>query len=453
MNVKDIIETEIESNGMDGEGVAHVDGKVVFIPYTLKGERVRAVVKTVKSRYATASVIKVLSPSADRVEPDCPHYFKCGGCDMRHVSESYRRKVLESELLNNLKKIAGLDGISVGFVQSEGAKATRNKVAMPFGYSGGKVVLGLYRQNSHVLEPVDCRMLGKFGKIAVQKTVEFCNERGFVPYDFKSGKGLLRHLVVREIGERATATLVINGDGLGAKAESELARRLPDNIDFFICKNTAANNVILGESVRLVKGNERMPVEVLGIKAELSPLSFFQVNDGVRDKLYEAAIGAVESPTLIDLYSGIGITSNLAARKCERVIAVEIVPQAVADAKRTAELNGNAEEIENVCGEVEKVLPRVLSEIDGEKDVLVDPPRKGCDGAVMNAIAAATPRKLIYISCNHATMCRDIKYFLSAAAEKGDGYAIEKCELFDMFPFTHHIETLIVLSHEKPNKK
>ncbi len=445
MNVKDIIEVEIESNGMDGEGIAHVDGKVVFVPYTLKGERVLATVKSVKPRYINASVIKVLLPSDNRVDPDCPHYFKCGGCDTRHISESYRREILVNDIKNNLKKIAGVDGISCDFVSCDGS-GTRNKVAMPFGVRDGKTVVGLYRHGTHELEPVDCKMLGAIGRKTVKAVVDFVNEKKLEPYCEKSGKGLLRHLVIREIDDHASVTLVVNGKGLGEKYEKELSKRFGDDVDFFVSENTRKNNVILGDAARLVSGNAALPVEVLGVKAELSPLSFFQVNDTVRDALYASAIGAVSSPTLIDLYSGIGITSNLAAAKCDSVYAVEVVPQAVKDADETAAINGNSERIENICGDVEKVLPALAQKICGEVDVLIDPPRKGCGAAVMKSVASLSPKNIIYISCNHATMCRDVAPLISG--EYGTGYSLESAKLFDMFACTHHVETLVCLERK-----
>ncbi|MDE6401200.1 MAG: 23S rRNA (uracil(1939)-C(5))-methyltransferase RlmD, partial [Clostridiales bacterium] len=185
-------------------------------------------------------------------------------------------------------------------------------------------------------------------------------------------------------------------------------------------------------------------VDVLGVKAELSPLSFFQVNDEIRDTLYIAAIGEVEADTLIDLYNGIGITSNLAARKCKKIVAVECVPQAVKDADRTAEINGNSDIIKNVCGKVEEVLSELKGEISGA-DVLIDPPRKGCGADVAASIASVRPNKLIYISCNHATMCRDIRAFLDVAPD----YELTDCRIFDMFPNTHHTEVLCVLCKKR----
>ena len=441
MNVKDIIEIEIQSSGMNGEGISRVDGKVVFVPYTLKGERVRAVVKQVKKNYVNASVIKILSPSEHRVTPKCPHYYKCGGCDMGHIDDEYRKDVLMSELIGNFKKIANLIVEPGEFVRSNGESPTRNKLSMPFGTVDGKTVLGLYRQDTHVVQPVVCGMSGKLSQKIAGVVTEFVGEKKLSVYNSETGKGLLRHLVVREIDGRASATLVINADGFDG--EQALSDRLPDGVDFFVCKNTKRNNVIMGDSVRLIKGNERLSVNVLGVKAELSPLSFFQVNDYVRDELYKSAIDFVSSATLIDLYSGIGITSNLAAGKCDRVIAVEAVPQAVADADRTAAQNGYSDKIQNICGDVAKVLGEIA--VKGGFDVLVDPPRKGCGADVMKAIAKMKPHNIIYISCNHATMCRDIRVF----RDNADGYEITECKLFDMFPSTHHVETLCVLSEKR----
>lgn len=440
MNVKDVIEVEIVSSGMDGEGIARVDGKVVFIPYTLKGERVRAVVKTVKKNFCTASVIKVLYPSEHRRTPECPHYYKCGGCDTMHLDDGYRTQMLKDELENNLAKIANIAAPDIRFVESE--TPHRNKIAMPFGVKDGKIILGMYAQNSHSLVPVGgCILPDALAASVIFAVAEFVNERKLSVYNESTGNGLLRHLVVRRAGERAQVTLVVNGERF--EGENELYGRLPSRCDLFVSPNTRKNNVILGDSVRLVGGNDRLPVEVLGVKTELSPLSFFQVNDFMRDKLYADALAHVDGDKLIDLYSGIGITSNLAARKGARVTAVECVPQAVADADRTAEINGNENSITNICGEVRDVLPRIARGNENA-DVLVDPPRKGCGSEVMRAIAELSPRKLVYISCNHATMCRDIRAFLDAA----DGYELCDIGLYDMFCNTHHVETLLCLKRK-----
>ncbi len=443
MNVNDIIDIDIISSGMNGEGIARVDGKVVFVPYTLSGESVRARVRQVKSKYINATVIKVLTPSRDRVAPDCPHYFKCGGCDMRHVTKDYRRDVLIDELKNNFSKIAGIDLGRVEFVPS--AFGRRNKIAMPFGIADGKIALGMYRYNSHTIEPVKCMMAGELTKCIINTVLDFANAEKLSVYDGKKN-GFLRHLVVREIGPRAAAAIVVNGDGLGKRLEDKLAALLPSEVDLFICPNTRNNNVIMGDTVRLVKGSPRLAVEVCGVKAELSPLSFFQVNDEIRDKLYLDAVSSLRSDTLIDLYSGIGILSNLALSRCGKVYAVEIVPQATADADHTASLNGNTDRIRNICGSVENILPKLKEQADRvvDTDIIVDPPRKGCTGGVMDSIAQFAPKTLVYISCNHATMCRDIRLFLDESKSCGYEYELDKVKIFDMFENTHHCETLAV---------
>lgn len=443
MKLGEIIELDIVSNGMNGEGVARCEGKPVFVPYAVAGERVRAVFMSVKKNYAFATVIKVLSPSEYRVKPTCPYYFKCGGCDMGHLSPDYRQSVLMAELSSNFKKIARLDVFPSEFIDCADKKACRNKLSMPFGSADGKVVLGLYRQNTHVVEPVECEKASDAIRSVCATVCAFATKKKLSVYNEATGRGLLRHAAVRAACGRAALTLVINGDGFDG--ESELAELLPDTVDLFVCPNTKRNNVIMGDTVRLIKGNARLKVEASGVKAELSPLSFFQVNDEIRDKLYAAALSALGSPKLIDLYSGIGITSNIAATAGKTVYAVECVPQAVADADRTATLNGNSDRIENVCGDVADVLNKLRP--NGETDVLVDPPRKGCGAEVMRAISALLPRTLVYISCNHATMCRDVRAFLDASPD----YEITDCRIFDMFPDTHHTETLAVLSRKNPN--
>lgn len=444
MNIKDLIEVEIEDSGMNGEGVARLDGKVVFVPYSLKGERVRVMIKSVKKNFVNASVVKVLSPSEHRVSPSCPHYFKCGGCDMQHVDSEYRKQSLMSELTNNLKKIADIDASPTVFVTDENAK--RNKLSMPFGLVNGRIVLGMYRQGTHVIEPVSCSLVDCEIMSVATLVERFSNDQKLSVYNEQTGRGLLRHFVARRINGGRISVVIVTSVKPKAELMAALTKALPKTVDLFYSVNSRRNNVVMGENVACVSGISKLSVDVLGVKAELSPLSFFQVNDSIRDKLYERAIGLVNSSTLVDIYSGIGITSNLASKKCDKVLAVECVPQAVKDADRTAELNGNTQKIKNVCGDAEVILPTL--NIEGECDVLVDPPRKGCESVVVDAIAKLKPNRLIYVSCNHATMCRDIRKFLDVAKENGENYELTVCEQFDMFPNTHHVETLVCLARK-----
>lgn len=230
MNVKELIELDITDSGMDGCGVARYGGKVVFVPYVLKGERVRAVVKSVNKNYAEASVVKILSPSPHRVAPACPHYYKCGGCDAAHYDGEYRRAALVGEIRNNLKKIAGVDFSDIGFVASDGFM--RNKIAMPFCLSGGKVALGMYRHRTHVALPVTCRFANAAMRGIADTVTEFCNAERLSVYDETTGKGLLRHLVMRTLGGRTAATLVINAERFAG--EDRLAALLPDVCDFYL---------------------------------------------------------------------------------------------------------------------------------------------------------------------------------------------------------------------------
>lgn len=440
MNLKQTIDIDIESNGVNGEGIARVDGKVVFVPFTLKGERVRAVVKCVKRKYAQADVIKVLSSSPYRKTPDCAQYFKCGGCDTCHIDDGYRKQTLVSELKNNLKKIAGIEFESIGFVESD--TLMRNKIAMPFGYDKGRVTLGMYRQGTHSFVSVidSCLLLNPNMRKISGIICDFANEFNIPCYNESTEDGILRHLVMRTVGGRTSATVVINAHDL--YNESELYSRLSGvECDLFVSTNTRKTNVIFGDSVRLIGGEPVLKAEVMGVRAELSPQSFFQVNDCIRDKIYKAAIDHIQSDTLIDLYSGIGITSNIAASKCKSVISVELSPQAVKNAVHTAELNGNGKTIDTRCGSVEKIINDITVQ---DCDVIVDPPRSGCGGNVMRAIAQIHPKNLIYISCNHATMSRDISELITAAPD----YSLISCDIYDMFPTTHHVETVVLLSRK-----
>lgn len=442
MKKGDIIEIDIDSSGMNGEGVARCDGLVVFVPYTLVGERVRAQVLTVKKSFATARVIKVLNASELRVKPDCENFFKCGGCDMMHITLDEERRIKTAEIENNLLKIGGISRSVDNFVDSPLELGYRNKAQFPFGRGvDGKIAIGYFKPNSHIFVPCsECLLLGDFIKPIVNVVLDFCNSEGLSVYDEATHNGLLRHLVIRKVDKRTAVTLVINGETI--KNIDKLANILPIEASLYINENKARTNVIIGKQYKLIKGDMNLPVQVLGVKAKLAPDAFMQINDGIRDLLYNQAIELMGDGVAVDLYSGIGITTNLLAKKCEKVYSIEIIESACENARDTARLNENTSKIEVICGDASIEMPKLAKRIVGEISVLLDPPRKGVDENVLTALLTLNPSKIVYISCNHATMARDIALINSLSDNQ---YTISELNAYNMFPRTHHVETLACL--------
>lgn len=443
MRKSDIIEIDIDSSGMNGEGVARCDGLVVFVPFTLIGERVRAQVLNVKKSFATARVIKVLNASELRVKPECENFFKCGGCDMMHITLDEERRIKTGEIENNLSKIGGISRKIDNFFDSPLELGYRNKAQFPFGRDkNGHIAVGYFKPNSHIFVPcAECLLVGDFIKPIISAVLDFCNSEGLSVYDETTHSGLLRHLIVRKVDNRIAVTLVINGESI--TNIDKLANKLPSETSLYINVNKAQTNVILGKQYRLIKGDMNLPVKVLGVKAMLAPDAFMQINDGIRDLLYSRAIELMGDGVAVDLYSGIGITSNLLAQKCEKVYSIEIVESACENARETALLNENASKIEVICGDAAIEMPKLVERINGEISVLLDPPRKGVDESVLKALLTLNPSRIVYVSCNHATMARDIALINTLS---GDQYTISELNAYNMFPRTHHVETLACLN-------
>lgn len=445
MRKGDIIEIDIDSSGMNGEGVARCDGLVVFVPFTLVGERVRAQVLNVKKSFATARVIKVLNASELRVKPVCENFFKCGGCDMMHITLYEERRIKTAEIENNLSKIGGISREIDTFIDSPLELGYRNKAQFPFGRdNNGKIAVGYFKPNSHIFVPcTECLLVGDFIKPIVGAVLDFSNLEGLSVYDETTHSGLLRHLVVRKVDKHIAITLVINGESI--KNIDKLANKLPPEASLYLNVNKANTNVILGKQYKLIKGDMNLPVEVLGVKAKLAPDAFMQINDGMRDLLYNRAIELMGDGIAVDLYSGIGITTNLLAQKCEKVYSIEIVESACENARETARLNENTSKIDVICGDAAVEMPKLAMRINGEISVLLDPPRKGVDESVLKALLTLNPSKIVYVSCNHATMARDIALINSLS---GDQYIISELNAYNMFPRTHHVETLACLKRK-----
>lgn len=441
--IGDEFEGVVSDFGMNGEGIVKDGAYPVFVPFAIVGEKVRVRIAYAKKDYAFGELIEVLTPSNDRIKPRCRYFGRCGGCDLQHLGAPLQEEVKRLNLQRTLLKTAGVD-VTVPEVVSGAPWAYRNKLSLPFGSMGrhGKIVLGFYEKKSHRVVPMrDCPLHGEWAREVIADVTEWANENGLKAYDEGTGKGLLRHLVARYV-TNLSLVLVVNGENV--PHIDNLARKLDAHFGtyaLYVSPNTAKTNVIMGDSVRLVRGKET--AQKLGaFSAVVSPLSFLQVNDEIRDRIYDdvcAALADFEGD-VTELYSGVGLlTAELALRLPDaRITAVEIVPEAVADARRLMERLGLCDRVTEVCADAAEYMKSLAA--DGSPRALVlDPPRKGCDESVLAAAVGAGYSRIVYVSCNPATLARDIKALLA------NGYGLSSLRPYDMFPQTMHVETLAVL--------
>ncbi len=444
----DVIECIIDDMGAFGEGITHIGGLTVFIPGALIGEKVSARVVLAKPSLAHAVLVKIISPSPYRVEPPCPYFRQCGGCSLQHLHYDAQLRLKQSIVANSLRKYAGIEFDVDGTVPSPDIFGYRNKLSLPVRYEKKRgTVCGLFAKKSHrIVEVENCLLQRAPTFDTAKKAFDFARSFGLEGYDEESGKGDIRHIIVRSLEDEISLTYVLNGEKreFERALELKLAELKPKDLSVHINRNTAKNNVILGNETRLVYG--RAEARLGDMAVETHPQAFFQVNGRVREKLYGAALAEVAGcKNVVDAYSGAGIMSALFARKAKRVVGIEISEAAVEVAKRLAKREG-LENLSFVLGDCAEKIGDVLRNSDGkETAVVLDPPKSGCAEKVIESLVASLPEKIVYISCNPATLARDLNALL-----KG-GFELVSVTPYDMFPQTTSIETLVVLSKKIPD--
>ncbi len=446
----DIIDAEIIDFGSNGEGVAKCGVYPIFVPFAVKGDVVRARITWTSKDYAFGEIVEVVQPSTHRVKPPCPYFEKCGGCDIQNVEHTFQLEMKRECVARALKKVGGFD-VEVPIPICLNEWEYRNKLALPFGRNkrSGRVYLGFFEKRSHSVVPMKwCKLHSNWAAELIDDVGEWANECGLSVYDELSGKGYLRHAVARML-DTLTLTLVVNSAGQNIEKLEELTQKLNRHFaDYtvFVSNNTKNTNVIMGENATLVYGTEK-PQNLGRYKAVVSPFSFLQVNDKVRDAIYDDVcehIGSDFDGEIVELYSGVGLlTAQIALRLPNaKITAVEIVKEASKNADalmRTLAIDN----VTNVCADAAKYVESI--EGNNTKRVLVlDPPRKGCDTRVLEVAKGAGFEKIIYVSCNPQTLARDLKTLSS-------NYQIVYIKPYDMFPQTRHVETLVQLSHKTPD--
>lgn len=442
----DLAELEIQSVSSDGSGVGRLDGMAVFVPGAVAGDRLRVRLVKVMPTYAYAIAEEVLSPSPDRCAPGCGAYPRCGGCSLRSMTYAAELRAKQGWVADALRRIGGFELQPNAILPSPQTEGYRNKAQYPIGSEGGRSFVGFYAPRSHRIIPADACPLQPevFGEIC-RSVCRYIDAAGAPVYDEETGTGLFRHIYLRQ-GEATgeiMVCLVVNGKTIPSpELLLEKLAAFPQVASVLYNINTERTNVILGGKDVLLRGRESISDTLCGIRVEISPRSFYQVNRRAAEVLYGEArrlCGLTGSETLLDLYCGAGAIGLSMADAVSRVIGVEIVPEAIADAKKNAERNGirNARFIAADAGEAAE---RLASEGLRPDIVVVDPPRKGCDQRTLEAVLAMAPQKIVMVSCNPATAARDLRFLADR------GYALREAAPVDLFPRTSHVETVVLMS-------
>ena len=454
MKKDDLIELTIEDLGVDGEGIGKVDGMAIFVKDAVPGDRVQAKVMKMKKSYGYARLMQVLDPSPERTESRCAFARQCGGCQLQAMTYEAQLDFKAKKVWNHLIRIGGITDLAKPeIIGMDDPWRYRNKAQFPFGTDKeGNPVTGFYAARSHNIIPcTECWLGVEENKVILEKILDHLKTYHISTYDEVSGKGLLRHVLIRKgftTGE-VMVCLILNGRTMPKLTELvDSLREVPGMTSITINVNTKNTNVIMGTEMISVWGQDYITDYIGNIKYQISPLSFYQVNPVQTKKLYETALEYADlkgNETVWDLYCGIGTISLFLAQKAGKVYGVEIVPQAINDARQNAKLNG-IKNAEFFVGKAEEVLPEKYEKEGIYADVIVvDPPRKGCDTAALETMVKMKPERIVYVSCDSATLARDVKWLVER------GYEVKKVKACDMFPGTVHVESIVLLSHKSPD--
>lgn len=462
----ELIEISIEDMGADGEGIGKYHGFTFFIKHAVIGDVIQALVLKIKKTYGYAKIVKILESSPFRVTPLCPLEGKCGGCQLQHLAYEKQLEYKQNKVKNALERIGGIRIVSQRcrgskdvcmepMIGMEDPFYYRNKAQFPVGRNkDGKVVIGFYAGHTHsIIDTTHCFIQANINECILKKVRDFLVNENISIYEEESHKGLVRHILTRvgfTTGE-VMVCLVVNGSVLPKQdILVKSLKEIDSEQDFFrlksVClnQNTERTNVILGDMIVPIWGETFITDYIGDVKYQISPLSFYQVNPVQTKKLYEKVLEYAQltgEETVWDLYCGIGTISLFLARYAKQVFGVEIIPQAIEDAKRNAEINhiGNAKFF---VGAAEEVLPRKYAEegVRIKADVVVvDPPRKGCDEVLLNTIVKMEPEKIVYVSCDPATLARDLKFLTGAR------YEVMRVVAVDQFGNSFHVEVVTCL--------
>ena len=444
MKKNDELILDITDTTAEGSGVGKYEGMAIFVPLTAVGDKVKTKILKVKKTYAYGKAMEILEPSPDRIEPDCPVFNKCGGCVYRHINYEAECKLKSNKVYEVIKRIGGVDMKPESILFEENTEHYRNKAQYPVSEEG---LAGFYAFHSHRIIPCNnCLLQPEIFAEIVKNAEDWIKKYNISIYDETKHKGLLRHIYIRraEVTGEIMFTAVINGEFLPfAKELTEKLKVLcGENLKSVqININKENTNVILGNECKVIYGEAYITDVLCGVKVRLSPLSFYQVNRKMAERLYQKAAEYAQpkNKTVLDLYCGAGTIGLSMAKIAKNIIGVEIVPEAIEDAKFNAELNV----IKNtrfICADAAKASEQLAKEGIQADVVIVDPPRKGCTPELIDTISSKfSPERVVYVSCDPATLARDIKIFTE------QGYELKEYTPADLFPRTAHVETVALL--------
>ena len=446
----DIINLTITSTTAEGSGVGKTeDGMAVFVPQSAVGDELKVRILKVKKSYAFGKIEEVLIASKSRVNPDCECFSKCGGCVWRHISYEEECKIKEQKVFDAVTRIGGIKNFGCRpILRSDNISRYRNKAQYPVGTDkNGNVIVGFYAFHSHsIINCNDCALQPEIFTQIVEVTKKFLNITNNPPYDEKTGKGRLRHIYIRlgEVTNELMICYVVNGNGL--KQEDLLVKMLKSEFynlkSVIINSNREKTNVILGAKNRVAYGREYITDELCGLKFKISPFSFWQVNRKQAEKLYNKAkeyAAPSSDDILLDLYCGTGTIGLTMANSCKKLIGVEIVEDAIKNANENAEIN-RIDNARFICSDASQAAKQLSQEGLKPDVIILDPPRKGCGQELVNIVGEMSPKRVVYVSCDPATLARDLKYFSEI------GYVTKEITPCDMFSRTSHVECVCLLT-------
>ncbi len=433
----------IEGYSSEGLGIARIDGQVVFVHRGIRGEECDILIMKVLKNVAFGKAVALTHPSEHRVEPDCPYYGKCGGCDFRHMDYAEELCAKKIRVQDALSRIGGSAVMVEEIIGADTTENYRNKSQYPIAKDGA---VGFYRARSHEVTDIDRCLIQKPAADAVAQALrQYIREHGISCYDETTGKGLLRHLYVRSNCQgQCLVCLLVNGDRLPREQElvAHLRKAVPSIIGVVLGSNTRRGNAILGDRYRTLWGEDTISDTLCDLSFRLSVPSFYQVNHDQAQRLYEKAVEFADlhgTELVLDLYCGAGTITQVMARHCGEAVGAEIVPEAIADAKENAKRNG-VENVSFFCGDAKEVAAEFAHKGMRPDVICVDPPRKGLSPEVVDAAVSMQPERIVYVSCDPATLGRDVMRF------EQQGYIARRAVAVDLFPRTANVESVVLLT-------
>lgn len=449
MRKNDIIKLKIDSITNEGSGVGRYEGMAVFVPYTAIGDEIDCRIVKMKKTYAYGIVDRILTSSKDRISAECSTYKKCGGCSFRHLKYKAELESKQNFVKDSFERIGKL---SIDFDNILGCDKTqhyRNKAQYPVCEKDGRLECGFYSKRSHrVVDNKDCLLQPEIFNQIADYTVKLLGKNGFRVYDEETGKGQIRHIYIRQgfhTKEIMLCIVVTKRDDRFKNISEEITNEFSEIKSIVLNINPDKTNVILGKRNEVLFGKEYISDIMCGNKVRISPHSFYQINTAQAEKLYGIVKEYADlkgNETILDLYCGIGTIGFSLAGNVKKLIGVEIIPDAVENAKLNAQLNG-IKNAEFICGDAGEVANMLIERGETPDIIIADPARKGCDSVSLNAMLKMSPDKIIMVSCNPSTAARDVKYLCE------NGYKAVKGQAVDMFPRTAHVECVVLMSGDK----